>query len=197
MSVSRGSHFFSAFGLALALALAGQARAAETSTVTLTNGGTNLVPGGAPAPEFHMDFMLNNPAGGAQGSSQNLEVSMPTTNNATLRMLFSPRPQFGVGVDPISGTNRAYAALTWNWFNDHSLYGNFGVGGSFDQPAIAGTDPTHGAPLAPLMFHSAVEFGYSFSGQNSVSFSVDQGVVPRSSGAEPVDNFMLRYGLKF
>ena len=195
-----------AFAVVAAASFVGatSARAGSPTTSISIDGGGNLVPGGAiMVPEFHMGFLLDDAARLASvpaGSTQNLEITMTAPNNAVFRFLFSPRPQFGIGYDPISGTNRAYAALTWNLFREDAVYGNFGLASSFD-PAIGGsyTDPLHRPAFAPLMFHGALEFGYRFGGQNSLSVAVDQGVIPiaRGTGAEPVENFSLRYGLKF
>jgi hypothetical protein len=206
MSVPRSSLLVVALCVALTalLAAADLARAAGVTTSVNINGDDgDLVPGAATVPAFHMDFLLNDVGrldAAPAGTTQNLEISLTAPNNSVMRFLFSPRTQFGVGYDPIAGANRAYAALTWNLFKDDAIYGNLGVAGSFD-PALGGggTDPMHRTVLAPLMFHSAVEFGYSFSSQNSLSLAVDQGVIPVNHGAgpEPVDNFVLRYGLKF
>ena len=189
-------------GAAVAVALSGAAARAAGPTTTINIATGDLVPGAATVPEFHMDFLLDDAARLATtpaGARQNVEVSLTTPNNSVMRFMFSPRPQIGFGYDPVSGTNRAYAALTWNLFKDDALYGNFGLASSFDPSLGGSTDPLHRTPIAPLMFHGAVEFGYSFNSQNRVSFSVDQGVIPlsRGSGPEPVDNFTLRYGLKF
>ena len=130
------------------------------------------------------------------GTTRDLEISLTAPNNSVFRFMFSPRAQFGVGYDPLSGTNRAYAGLTWQLFDFKSLYGNFGIAGSFD-PGMGGVETRR--DQAPLMFHGALEFGYRLDQQNSVQFAIDQSVAPasRGPGSEASDNFLLRFGTKF
>lgn len=159
----------------------------------------NLMTGPQSTPTFHMNFLLDDPlrmSATEIGTTRDLEISLTSPNNSVFRFMFSPRPQFGIGYDPISGTNRAYGGLTWGLFSTGSLFGNFGLAGSFD-PGIGGPDARR-FDEAPLMFHSALELGYRFDTQNTLMFAIDQGVAPgiRGAGAEP-DNFMLRYGTKF
>jgi hypothetical protein len=194
-------------GLAMALVAsighAGSAAAAGQSTFLTLNLGGNLVPGDATVPQFHMDFLLDDVvrlSGAPVGSTRDLEISLTSPNTGVFRFLFSPREQFGVGSDPLSGANRAYAGLTWNLFDRDSIYGNLGLAGSFD-PTLGGynTDPLRRTVLAPLMFHGAVELGYRIDQKNSLSLSLDQGVaaISRGAGPESIDNVSLRYGLKF
>jgi len=193
------------FGIALTALVghAGSVAAAGQSTFLALDLGNGLVPGAATVPQFHMDFLLDDVvrlSGVPTGSTQDLEISLTSPDTGVFRFLFSPRAQFGVGSDPLSGVNRAYAGLTWNLFNRDSMYGNLGLAGSFD-PSSSGydTDPLHRTVLAPLMFHGAVEFGYRIDQKNTLSLSLDQGVaaISRGPGPESIDNISLRYGLKF
>jgi hypothetical protein len=173
----------------------------NTVRLTLDSNTGNLVPGDATVPSFHMNFLLDDAArlsGVPMGSTRDLEISLTSPNLPVFNFLFSPRPQFGIGYDPVAGANRAYIGLTWNLFTASSIYGQFGLAGSFDQ-GIGGADSAHRAPLAPLMLHGAVEFGYHLDAVNSVSLAIDQGVAPTYHGAgpEPIDDFLLRYGGKF
>jgi hypothetical protein len=186
-----------------ASAISGLAHA-QTPTVTLTldsNTG-NLVPGAATVPAFHMDFLLDDSArlsGTPIGSARDVEISLTSPDSPVFHFLFSPRPQFGVGYDPISGTNRAYAGVTWDLFTDRSIYGRLGLAGSFDPGIGGGSEAARRLDVAPLMLHGAVEFGYRFDQQNSLSLAIDQGVTPAAHGTGPeaIDNFVLRYGAKF
>ncbi len=180
----------------MALAMIGPAGAAGLTSAGSVDGGT-LLRGGAPLPEFHLDFLLDDAARLASqppGSGNDIEISLNSGNNSIFRFPFSPRPQFGFGLDKATGASRAYAGLTWNLFDLSAVFGNFGVAGSYN-----GATPTPGKPsLPPLMMHGALELGYHITEQNSVSLSIDRGV-----GLEPgdridlTDNLRLRYGLKF
>jgi hypothetical protein len=188
-------------GFAACVAIAGVANA-QANSVTLTldsNTGSPVNDAGAGS-SFHMNFLLDDPHrmnASPIGTTRDLEISLTSPNNSVFRFMFSPRPQFGIGFDPISGTNRAYAGLTWNLFSADSLYGHFGLAGSFD-PAIGGVDLRRGDE-APLMFHGALEFGYRLDQQNNLLFAIDQSVAPGAHGPGPesADNFMFRFGRKF
>ncbi|MGH6991043.1 MAG: hypothetical protein ACREE3_14180, partial [Stellaceae bacterium] len=125
-----------------------------------------------------------------------VEISLTSPNTPVFNFLFSPRPQFGIGYDPVAGASRAYIGLTWSLFADNSIYGRFGLAGSYNSPVRAGSGEQQ---LAPLMFHGAVEFGYRLDRVNSLSLAIDQGVAPdnHGSGPQPIDNFLLRFGGKF
>ncbi|HEX4110917.1 MAG TPA: hypothetical protein VH020_00140 [Stellaceae bacterium] len=171
-----------------------------TVTLTLDTNSGNLVPGAATVPAFHMDFLLDDARRLSEapiGSTRDLEISLTSPNSPVFRFLFSPRAQFGIGYDPVSGTSRGYAGLTWDLFTDSSIYGRLGLATSFD-PGIGGFEASR-LDVAPLMFHGAVEFGYRLDQQNSVSFAIDEGLAPamHGAGSESVDNFILRYGTKF
>jgi hypothetical protein len=174
----------------------------QTTTMSVDLNAGDPTSHAASAPEFHMDFLLDDAARlGAvpPGTTQNLEISMTSPNNSVFHFMFSPRPQIGIGFDPVSGTNRAYAGLTWNLFAQHSFYGGFGLAGSFD-PGLGGSyDPMRREAFEPLEFHGALELGYRFEGAGSLSASFDQGVIPIShgSGSSTFDDFLLRYGQKF
>jgi hypothetical protein len=161
--------------------------------------GTTIVPGSAPLPEFRLDFILNDPARvglGSPGTAGNLEIAMTSPDTGVFRFLFSPRPQFGFNLDRTTG-NRGYAGLTWNLFDSNRLFGNFGLAGSYADPA-APNDPLHRPLGPPIMLHGALELGYHFGAQHSLSLSVDQGRAPDARlGGETMDNLRLRYGYRF
>jgi hypothetical protein len=190
--------------LALCLLLALPARA-QTNPVPghtlglMLDSNTGSIFTGPAGDSFHMDFLLDDARRMADtpiGSTRDLEISLTSPNTPAFRFLFSPRPQFGIGFDPLSGTNRAYAGLTWDLFDAGSLFGHLGLASSFD-PGLGGANPRR-LDAAPLMFHGAVEFGYRFDPQNSLLFALDQGIAagPRS-GPAAVDDFTLRFGRKF
>lgn len=173
----------------------GTAFAGGQTTQFSVNGGT-LVRGAAPLPEFKLDFLLDD--AGRQAPSlpgnDNLEISLTSPDNSVFRFAFSPRPQFGFSLDKATGlTTRSYAGLTWNLFDSSSVFGNLGFAGTYD-PAL----PNARLLGPPILFHSAIEFGYHLNEQNSVSLSLDQGRPPElRTGVETNDNLRLRYGLKF
>jgi hypothetical protein len=90
---------------------------------------------------FHMNFLLDDTrrmTDTPHGTTHDLEISLTSPNNSVFRFMFSPRPQFGIGYDPISGTNRACAGMTWGLFSTNSWFGHFDLASSFD-PGIART----------------------------------------------------------
>ena len=151
-------------------------------------------------PELHLDYLLNDPTRrGAAPSlgSDNLEIALSSPDSGVFRFLFSPRPQFGLSLDKVTGS-RGYAGLTWNLFDSDSLFGNVGLAGSYDPGAGAPNDPL-GRTLGPsLTLHGALELGYHIGARHSLSLSLDQGRTPDLKlNAETTDNLRLRYGLKF
>jgi len=193
--------------LALVAAFAPAHAQVKVSTVnnsvslTLDSNSGSLLPGPDNASSFHMNFLLDDSrrmTATPLGTTRDFELSLTSPNNSVFRFIFSPRPQFGIGYDPLSGTNRAYAGMTWDLFSTSSWFGHFGLASSFD--------PGFGGPFArrfdeaPLMFHGALEFGYRFNESNALLFAIDQGVAPYAHGTgvgPTIDNFTLRYGTRF
>ena len=152
-------------------------------------------------PELHLDYLLNDPTRrGAAPSlgSDNLEIALSSPDSGVFRFLFSPRPQFGLSLDKVTGS-RGYAGLTWNLFDSDSLSGNVGLAGSYDPGAGAPNDPLGRTLATPsLTLHGALELGYHIGARHSLSLSLDQGRTPDLKlNAETTDNLRLRYGLKF
>jgi hypothetical protein len=185
-------------GWALAALSLAPALAAEQVQQLSVNGGA-LVRGGAPLPEFHLDFLLDGP--GRQpltrpGGTDNLEIALTSPSSGVFRFMFSPRPQFGFSFDRASGSNRGYAGLTWNVFDSSTVFGNLGLAGTYDPAAGALAEPARRFAGQPLMLHGAVELGYHLGDQHSLSLRVDEGRAPELKAGE-TDNLRLRYGLKF
>jgi hypothetical protein len=169
-------------------------------TRTATNGDM-LIRGGAPLPEFHLDFPSLN--GGvadslSQPGDQDLEISLTAPGQGVLHFLFSPRSQFGLSLDRATGTSRSYAGLTWNIFDSNGLFGNVGLAGSVTRP---GADDPAGHLMEPsLAMHSTLELGYRLGEQHSLSLSLDH---VRTTDPFAVDhgdlgdNLRLRYGYRF
>lgn len=186
--------------LALAAVLAAGPALAGGQTQQLTINGGPLAPS-ASAPEFHLDFLLEDPARQAlkpAGGSDNLEIALSSPNSGIFHFLFSPRPQFGVGFDQATGANRGYAGFTWNLFDSRTVFGNLGLAGSYDPGPTAPNDPLRRPLGPPLTFHGALELGYHLGDQHSLSLRLDEGRAPELRlNAESSDNLRLRYGLKF
>jgi len=208
--MSAGRFATSALAMLAALALAAALTPARAqmnlSTVnnsvslTLDSNTGSLLPGPDNASSFHMNFLLDDARRMTDtplGTTRDFEISLTSPNNSVFRFIFSPRPQFGFGYDPMSGTNRAYAGMTWDLFSTNSWFGHFGLASTFD-PGLGGSFPRR-FDEAPLMFHGALEFGYRFSESDALLFAIDQGVAPyaRGMGSGPIGNFTLRYGTKF
>ena len=185
--------------LTLSLTIAGAAGAADQGQSLPVGDGT-LVRGGAPLPEYHLNF-LGDDAGSRVllpgGAANDLEIALTSPNSGVFHFLFSPRPQFGFGYDRATATNRGFAGLTWSLFDSDRLFGSIGLAGSYDAGSVY--DPLHRAFGPPLLMHGAVEFGYQLGEQHSLSLRVDDGHSPdlRFNNAENSNDFLLRYGLKF
>jgi len=188
-----------AFGLLLAATLASGGALAGGQATQFSLAGGPLVRGSAPLPEFHLDFLLSEPSRltlAPLGAYENFSISLTSPSSGVFQFLFSPRPQLGVGLDRDSSVSRSYAGLTWNLFNSNSVFGNFGLAGTYD--AANANDPLHRVIGPPLMVHGALEFGYHLDPQNSLSLSLDHGNAPEMRlGIESSDNLILHYGLKF
>lgn len=185
----------------LALAAAGPAVAAD-QTQPLADGGSALVRGGAPLPEFHLNFLPDDAVGQAlswSGSNENLEIALTSPESGVFHFLFSPRSQWGFGPDRMTGVNRGYAGLTWSLFDNDRLFGSVGLAGTYDPGSTSPYDPLSRHPLGPpLMMRGALEFGYQFGDQHSLSLRLDEGRAPDFRfGGESTDNLQLRYGVKF
>lgn len=170
----------------------------KTTSLTLTDNPSRSV---GEQPELHLDYLLNDPTRRAAAStlgSDNLEIALSSPDNSVFRFLFSPRPQFGLSLDKVTG-NRGYAGLTWNLFDSDSLFGNIGLAGSYDPGVGAPNDPLGRTLAGPsVTLHGALELGYHIGPRHSLSLSLDQGRTPDLKlNSETTDNLRLRYGLKF
>lgn len=183
---------------AMIAALAARPALAGGQTQPAASGNT-LVRGGASLPEFHLDFLLDEPDRrglSTPSTGDNLEIAMTSPDNGVFRFLFSPRPQLGFNLDRTTGS-RGYAGLTWNLFDSETIFGNFGLAGSYAEAGPPG-DPLRRPLGPPIMIHGAIELGYHIGAQHSLSLSLDQGRAPEARlNGETSDNLRLRYGLRF
>ena len=191
----KSKHHLRRAALAIALAMSAGTAFAGGQVQQITIGGT-LQRGGAPLPEFHLNFLPSEPTPPALGGNGNLEIALATPDASGFSFLFSPRPQFGLGFDRATGTNRAYAGLAWSLFDSRTVFGNIGVAGSYDAGTAANEQPRRFFG-PPMMLHGALQFGYHLGEQQSLSLSLSQEHAPELRGGEASDNLRLRYGLKF
>jgi hypothetical protein len=184
---------FTALAAALVVSTGAAFAGGQTQSINLSG---TLQRGGAPLPEFHLDFLPSTPPAPALGGSGNLEIALASPDASGFSFLFSPRPQFGLGFDRATGTNRAYAGLTWNLFDSSTVFSNIGVAGSSNVGTAVNEQPRRFFG-PPLMLHGALQFGYHLGEQQSLSLSLAQEHAPDLRGGEANDNLRLRYGLKF
>ncbi|MDE2229710.1 MAG: hypothetical protein KGL11_11815 [Alphaproteobacteria bacterium] len=157
---------------------------------------TPLVRGGAPLPQFELNLPNLTPP---SGTSDNFEIALtaPGSKNA-FSFIFSPRPESALELDRASNTMRNVAGLSWNIFNSNRFYGDFGLSGSFLNPA---TDPMHEALAggAPASVRGTLSLGYDLGDRQSLMLSFDHTRTPDLSTehGEFGDNFRLGYGVKF
>jgi hypothetical protein len=188
-------------GSALALGFAGGPSFAADQQQPLTVNGETLVRGGAPLPEFHLNFSLDEPghaAANPAGGSDDLDIALTSPKNGVFHFLFSPRAQFGYGYDRLTGGDRGFAGLTWSLFDNDGLFGSVGLAGSYDPNSGSPFDPQRRSFDQPLMLRGAIEFGYRLGEQHSLSLRLDESRTPEMRlNGETSDNLRLRYGLKF
>jgi hypothetical protein len=185
---SRRRAAFASALLGALLAAAPQARA---------DGPGALVPGAAPLPQFHLNFpnLLSEPLLPPPPTGD-LQISLSSPDKGVMQFLFSPRSTVGSVTDADTGTSRSYAGVGWNLFDAGGFYGTLGFAGSLTRP---GADDIfrreYGAPLA---LHSMFQLGYELGGPHSLTLSLDHSSAPDLFGDHgELNNFQLRYGLKF
>jgi len=182
----------------LAVACWGPALADGPASASSTNG-VALVRGGAPLPDFQIDFLsdFGNSALALPGANTgNLDIAVTSPDHSVLHFLFSPRPQFGFSVDRDTGTGRGYAGLNWNVFEFSGITGSLSFAGSLTRPSV--DDPTRRLLGPPLALHSTVELGYQISDEHSLSLSLDHATTPDFLNDHgDINNIRLRYGLHF
>jgi hypothetical protein len=182
-------------GLVAAALLLGMQHALAAATVTSVG---VLVPGGAPPLEFHLNFpnLLSEPIGLPKPDDGDLQISLTSPDKSVLQFLFSPRSQFGVATDRDTGTTRSYAGLSWNLFDNGGFFGTLGFSGSMTR--FAPEDINRRLLGPPFALHSTFEFGYQISDQHSLTLSLDHASTPDFlNDRNELNNFQLRYGLKF
>jgi hypothetical protein len=165
---------------------------------TATDGG-ELVRGGAPIPEFHVDLadpglVLGEPRPTADQGR--LEISLGAPDSGVLSFVFSPRPQFGASLDRTTGTSRSYLGLSWDVFRGNGFFGSVGIAGSLTRPGAE--EPSRSLLGPPVALHGTLELGYRLGEQHSLSLSVDHAHAPDlAGGGDGGDRLRLGYGFRF
>lgn len=187
-----------ALGAAVLAAAAFWAASAYAAVTTpLPAGGGTLVPGGAPLPQFRLNFPdLLSAAPAVSGAAEDLQISLTSPDRSVLHFLFSPRSQFMVNTDRDTGTRSSYAGLSWSLFDTDGFYGNLGLAGSYTR---FGAEEMYRRYLGPpLALHQTFELGYELGGPHSLWLSVDHATTPDFlNDRSELNNFRLNYGLKF
>jgi hypothetical protein len=158
-----------------------------------------LVPGAAPLPEFRINFPDLVPAPIGPPPPSDLSISVTSRDHSVIHFLFSPRSEFGTATDLQTGTMRSYAGVSWNLFDKGGFYGNLGFAGAVTQPGLEDTLARNWRYFGPpLALHSTFEIGYQLGDGHSLTLSLDRASEPSMlSDRYELDNFTLRYGLKF
>jgi hypothetical protein len=187
-----------AAGFLAGLLFAAPAWAGGPAPATATNGG-DLVRGGAPIPDFHVDLaapglVLGEPR--PTTDAGHLEISLGAPDSGVLSFLFSPRPQFGASLDRTTGTSRSYLGLNWDVFRGEGFYGSLGIAGSLTRPGAE--EPSRSLLGPPVALHGTLELGYRLGEQHSLSLSLDHARAPDLAGGGDVgDRLRLGYGFRF
>ena len=137
------------------------------------------------------------------GVDLNAEVRFASPN--FLRWAFSPRPHLGVSVNTSGATNQAYFGLTWTatLFRDVIVRGDgffveLGLGGAVHDGKIDTMRVDRKSLGSRVLFREALEIGWAFTPSQSISFMLDHmsnaNLADRNEG---LDNFGVRYGMKF
>jgi hypothetical protein len=199
MTGGRSLRGAAAAGFLAGLLLAAPAWAGGPAPASATNGG-DLVRGGAPVPDFHVDLaspglVLGEPR--PTTDAGHLEISLGEPDTGVLSFLFSPRPQFGASLDRTTGTSRSYLGLSWDMFRGEGFFGSVGIAGSLTRPGAE--EPSRSLLGPPVALHGTLELGYRMGDQHSLTLSVDRARTTElgTGGGELGDNLRLRYGLRF
>ena len=180
----------------LAVALASAAHADNPTMIG--GGGSALVRGGAPLPQFNTSFPIQignpDPVGAAK---RDLQISLTAPDHSVLSFLFSPRslafetPSIGgsAGVD--------YAGLAWNLFDYNRLSGSVAFSSAINRQG--NLDPTSRLYGPLISLHSTFELGYSLAPRQSLSFDLDRAMPAPYLGdrSVPAENLRLQYGYRF
>jgi lipid A 3-O-deacylase len=122
-----------------------------------------------------------------------------------LKVLWAPRPHLGVSVNSDGNTDQLYFGLTWTFTlfrglasaND-SLFLDASLGGAAHDGHIRTNDVDRKELGSRLEFRESLELGWAFTPGQSVSLMLDH-ISNASLGVknEGLDNFGVRYGIKF
>jgi lipid A 3-O-deacylase len=137
------------------------------------------------------------------GADLNAEVRFGSPS--FLRWAFSPRPHLGASINTSGATNQVYFGLTWTatLFRDvivrgDGLFVELALGGAVHDGKIDTIRTDRKSLGSRVLFRESFEIGWAFTPSQSISFMLDHmsnaNLAERNEG---LDNFGIRYGLKF
>jgi lipid A 3-O-deacylase len=143
--------------------------------------------------------------GGNAEDGADLNAEVRFVSPSFLRWAFSPRPHLGVSINTAGATDQVYFGLTWTatLFRDvivrgDGLFVELALGGAVHDGEIDTTRPDRKSLGSRVLFREAFEIGWAFTPSQSISFMLDHmsnaNLAERNEG---LDNFGIRYGLKF
>jgi lipid A 3-O-deacylase len=137
------------------------------------------------------------------GADINAEVRFVSPD--FLKWAFSPRPHLGISVNTEGATSQLYFGLTWTatLFRDVVLRGDglfveLSLGGAVHDGEIDTQRLDRKSLGSRVLFREALEIGWAFTPSQSISLMLDHmsnaNLAERNEG---LDNFGIRYGIKF
>lgn len=139
--------------------------------------------------------------------SERVEPTGPDANFEILfespdffKILWSPRPHFGVTLNPQGATSQAYLGLTWDWNATDLVFAEFSVGGSVHDGKLESlrAGPEEKPLGCRLLFRESLSLGYRLTDLHSLSVMVDHVSNGYLCDVNPgLDTVGLRWGYRF
>ena len=141
--------------------------------------------------------------GGSVEDGPDINAEVRFVSPQFLSAIWSPRPHLGVDANVAGDTSQLYFGLTWEFM----LWSTGGADGLFIDASLGGA--VHNGKLdtievdrkslgSRVLFRESLELGYRFAEIHSLSFMLDHisnaNLADRNEG---LDNFGIRYGMKF
>ncbi len=153
--------------------------------------------------ELRFGILAHNKGPIASATENGAQVNMEARFRSPdiFKIILEPRPTVGASINTAGDTSFFYAGLTWGGF----VWKGFFVEGFFGMAVHDGwlesndPDPPRRLMGSRVVFREALEVGYRFLENHSVSFMIDHysnagWLADRNQGN---DDFGLRYGYKF
>ena len=143
--------------------------------------------------------------GGNAEDGVDLNAEVRFVSPSFLRWAFSPRPHLGVSINTNGATDQVYFGLTWTatLFRDvivrgDGLFVELALGGAVHDGKIDTIRTDRKSLGSRVLFREAFEIGWAFTPSQSISLMFDHvsnaNLADRNEG---LDNFGVRYGMKF